>query len=44
MKRLSALAAALVAMAGSGFAQQGCAVSKDLVVRALEMASGPYQA
>jgi len=39
VKRLSALAAALVAMAGSGFAQQGCAVSKDLVVRALELAS-----
>ena len=39
MKRLAALTAVLGALAGAGFAQEGCAVSKDLVVRALELAS-----
>ena len=39
MKRGVAVAASLVALAVPGFAQQGCAVSKDLVVRALELAS-----
>ena len=39
MKRLAALAAALAALAAHGLAQESCAVSKDLVVRALELAS-----
>ncbi|MGD0779011.1 MAG: hypothetical protein ABSC05_40045, partial [Candidatus Solibacter sp.] len=31
--------AAMLALAAAGHAQQGCAVSKDLVVRALELVS-----
>jgi hypothetical protein len=33
------LCAAILALAAAGHAQQGCAVSKDLVVRALELVS-----
>jgi hypothetical protein len=39
MKSWAAACAVWLALAASGYAQQGCAVSRDLVARALELVS-----